>query len=46
MKTFLFDFIALMQHEQIKDEFINQGDLEPLISFIRDGDPNKQSDKQ
>ncbi len=46
MKAFLFRFIALMQHEQIKNEFVNQGGLEPLITFIRDGDRNKQSEKQ
>ncbi|CAF4911860.1 unnamed protein product, partial [Rotaria sp. Silwood2] len=35
-----------MQHEQIKNEFIKQGGLERLITFIRDGDPSKQFDKQ
>ncbi len=35
-----------MQHEQIKTELINQGGLEPLISFVADGDPNKRSEKQ
>ncbi len=35
-----------MQHEKIKTEFVKQGGLEIIISFIRDGDPNKQSDKQ
>jgi len=35
-----------MQHEQIKNELVNQGGLKPLISFIRDGDPNKQYEKQ
>ncbi|CAF4830234.1 unnamed protein product [Rotaria sp. Silwood1] len=37
---------ALMQHEKIKNEFIKQGGLERLTTFIRDGDPNKQSHKQ
>ncbi|CAF3252843.1 unnamed protein product [Rotaria sp. Silwood2] len=37
---------ALIQHEQIKNEFIKQGGLDILITFIRDGDPSKQSDKQ
>jgi hypothetical protein len=46
VKAFLFRFIVLMQHEQIKDEFVNQGGLEPFISFIRYGHRNKQSDKQ
>jgi hypothetical protein len=35
-----------MQHDQIKAEFIKQGGLEKLITFIRDGDPSKQSDAQ
>jgi hypothetical protein len=35
-----------MQHDQVKAEFIKQGGLEKLITFIRDGDPSKQSDGQ
>jgi hypothetical protein len=35
-----------MQHDQIKAEFIKQGGLEKLITFIRDGDPSKQSEQQ
>ncbi len=35
-----------MQYEKIKTEFVKQSGLETIISFIRDGDPNKQSDKQ
>jgi hypothetical protein len=38
--------VALMQHEQIKKEFVKQGGLDILILFIRDGDLNKQSPKQ
>jgi ParB-like chromosome segregation protein Spo0J len=45
-EKFLFRFIALMQYDKIKTDFVNQGGLELLTSFIRDGDPNKQSDKQ
>jgi hypothetical protein len=41
-----FHFVALMQHEKIKNEIIKQGGLEILIAFIRDGDPSKQSDAQ
>ncbi|CAF4288127.1 unnamed protein product [Rotaria sp. Silwood2] len=37
---------ALMQHDQIKNEFIKQGGLDKVISFIRDSDPDKLSDKQ
>jgi len=46
VKVLFFRLIALMQHEQIKTELINQGGLEPLISFVADGDPNKQCEKQ
>jgi len=46
VKIFFFSLIALMQHEQIKTELINQGVLEPLISFVADGDLNEQSEKQ
>jgi hypothetical protein len=35
-----------MQHEKIKNEFIKQGGLEKLITFVRDGDPIKQSSSQ
>jgi hypothetical protein len=35
-----------MQHEQIKNEFIKQGGLQSLITFIRDGDSSKQSAQQ
>jgi hypothetical protein len=42
----MFRFVALMQYEQIKNEFIKQDGLETLISFIRDGDPTKQSSNQ
>ncbi|CAF4467057.1 unnamed protein product, partial [Rotaria sp. Silwood2] len=45
-KNYFLFFVALMQHEQIKNEFIKQGGLERLITFIRDGDPSKQSAKQ
>jgi len=45
-ENFLFHFVVLIQHEQIKSEFIKQDGLEPLSSFIRNGDSNKQSDKQ
>jgi hypothetical protein len=38
--------VALMQHEQIKNEFVKQGGLDIIIPFIRDGDLNKQSPKQ
>lgn len=38
--------VALMQHEQIKNEFVKQGGLDILIPFIGDGDPTKQSPKQ
>ncbi|CAF1013086.1 unnamed protein product [Rotaria sordida] len=37
---------ALIQHEQIKNELIKQNGLEKFITFIRDGDPSKQSSKQ
>jgi len=45
-EKFLFRFLALIQYDKIKTDFVNQGGLELLTSFIRDGDPNKQSDKQ
>jgi hypothetical protein len=38
--------VGLMQHDQIKAEFIKQGGVDKLISFVRDGVPNKQSDVQ
>lgn len=37
---------ALMQHEEMKAEFIKQGGIDQLTSFIRDGDPDKQSIEQ
>jgi hypothetical protein len=45
-ENFLFHFVVLIQHEQIKSEFIKQDGLELLSSFIRNGDSNKQSDEQ
>ncbi len=41
----MFQFEVSMQHEKIKTEFVKQAGLETIISFIRDGDPNKQSGK-
>ena len=35
-----------MQHEEVKKEIIKQGGLENLVSFVRDGDPGKQSTNQ
>ncbi|CAM4811303.1 unnamed protein product [Rotaria magnacalcarata] len=37
---------AMMQHEEFKNEFVRQGGLDILIPFVRDGDPEIQSDKQ
>ncbi|CAF3373963.1 unnamed protein product [Rotaria socialis] len=37
---------AMIQHEEFKNEFIRQGGLEKLMAFVRDGDPEIQSDKQ
>ncbi|CAF2134042.1 unnamed protein product [Rotaria magnacalcarata] len=37
---------ALMQYEQIKTKFIELGGFERLTSFVRDGNPEIQSDKQ
>ena len=38
--------VALMQHDQIKNEFVKQGGLDILVPFIRDSDISKQSPKQ
>ena len=35
-----------MQHEEVKGEFVRQGGLDKLTSFIRDGNPDKQSLEQ
>ena len=35
-----------MQHEEMKNEFVKQGGVDILVSFIRDGDPQKQSIEQ
>jgi hypothetical protein len=45
LELFLY-FVALMQHDQIKHEFIKQNGLETLVAFVRDGDPRKQSEEQ
>ncbi|CAM4879741.1 unnamed protein product [Rotaria socialis] len=37
---------VLMQYEQIKTKFIELGGFERLTSFVRDGNPEMQSDKQ
>ncbi|CAF3427646.1 unnamed protein product [Rotaria sp. Silwood1] len=37
---------ALMQYEQIKNEFIKQGGLDKLISFVCDGEPYEKCVKQ
>ena len=37
---------ALMQHDEMKSEFVRQGGLDKLASFIRDGNPDKQSIEQ
>ena len=35
-----------MQHEEMKNEFVKQGGVDKLTSFIRDGNPDKQSIEQ
>lgn len=35
-----------MQHDEMKKEFVKQGGIDKLISFIRDGDPDKQAIEQ
>ncbi|CAF1319669.1 unnamed protein product [Adineta steineri] len=46
MDSTLASLKVLMQHEQIKNRFVQQNGLNILVSFIRDGDSSKQSDKQ
>ena len=41
-----FCVVVMMQHEPIKNEFVNQGGLDRLVQFVRDGDPHKQSVQQ
>ena len=43
---FYIPVVVLMQHEQIKNEFVSQGGLTKLMQFVRDGDPKKQSAQQ
>ena len=43
---FYIPVVVLMQHEQIKNEFVSQGGLTKLVQFVRDGDPKKQSAQQ
>ena len=37
---------VLIQHEEVKKEIIKQGGLEKIISFLVDGDYEKQTDNQ
>ncbi|CAF1511476.1 unnamed protein product, partial [Adineta steineri] len=46
MDSTLSSLQALMQHEQIKNQFIQQNGAQALVSFIRDGDSSKQSETQ